>query len=141
MYDKEKQVKIFLPTDPEFYRMSKYDYYVMFYCLRMAGTYTSKTETYYPGNMIVFQECTYKRMIEEVPSLRVNLIIQSLNKLKRLGILIPSKDNIAEDRERTYYLNPQYFFIGTVQQRNKVVSQNIHRGITKEEIEIIDNDD
>lgn len=141
MYEKEKQVKIFMPTDPEFYRLSRTDYYVMFYCLRIAGVYTNKTTKYCPGNMIVIQERTFKAMMQESPSLRVGMIAQSLNKLEHLGILIPSKDNVLGPRERIYYLNPQYFFIGSTQKRNKLVSQNMHKGITKEEFEIISNDD
>lgn len=111
--------QIYLRDNEEFYCLSKAENNVLAMCWRYSIYYDDK-ELNLPGNKITVDK-QLKTIIQQKTGLAQSTIKNAFTSLVRKDMLIKDKEF-----KSIYYLNPKYFFKGTLTARTKSINHYIN---------------
>lgn len=116
----EKFCQVYLEDNEEFHKLSQSEYRVLSMCWRYSIYYSDLN---YPGNKVNYDK-QFKDLIMEKTNLAESTIKNAFTTLVKKEMLLKDKNY-----KGIYYMNPKYFFKGSLSDRAKVIRHTIEYNI------------
>lgn len=114
----EEFVQLYLRDNEEYYNLSKAESNILGICWLMSAYYKDESLDL-PGNKITFDK-VFKDVVERRTGLKSSTVYNTMASLVRKKMLLKRKGE-----KGIYYLNPKYFFKGSLTDRTKAVKRII----------------